>query len=302
MKSAIATTHGKAILIGEHSVVYDQTALALPIQNLNVTVKLTPIEGDASIINSPSLNLKAPISTIETDHPGLFYLLTQFTCDHAFEATYTSNIPTERGLGSSAATSLATIEALNDYLDLKLPFEEQLSYANHAEELNHGSASGLDIATVCRDKLVYFDHGHCQFVDQKLGAHLVIADSGILGNTKKAVALVKEHYQSGRGQQEIAKLTHLVEQTKVLWQKHAVKQLGTVFTQAQTALSNLNVSHPVLDQLIQTANRHGSLGSKLSGGGLGGIMISLADTRQTAERISQALKQAGAKNTWIEEI
>ncbi|WP_162257578.1 mevalonate kinase [Holzapfeliella floricola] len=302
MKSATATTHGKAILIGEHSVVYDKTALALPIQNLNVTVRLTPINGNTSYIKSANINLDAPISTIEAKHPGLFYLLTHFESHQAFEATYISNIPTERGLGSSAATSLATIKALNDALALELSFDEQTAYANHAEELNHGSASGLDIATVCRDRLVYFDHGHCEFINQTLGAHLVIADSGVLGNTKKAVSLVKQQYQSSIGKAYIDDLTQLVKQTKALWQKQDIKKLGIVFNKAQTVLSQLQVSHPIIDQLIHTANVHGSLGSKLSGGGLGGIVISLAENGQTAEKISQALRLAGAKNTWIEEI
>ncbi|WP_242491531.1 hypothetical protein [Holzapfeliella floricola] len=75
MKSATATTHGKAILIGEHSVVYDKTALALPIQNLNVTVRLTPINGNTSYIKSANINLDAPISTIEAKHPGLFLFI-----------------------------------------------------------------------------------------------------------------------------------------------------------------------------------------------------------------------------------
>ncbi|WP_207233247.1 hypothetical protein [Holzapfeliella floricola] len=44
------------------------------------------------------------------------------------------------------------------------------------------------------------------------------------------------------------------------------------------------MSHPIIDQLIHTANVHGSLGSKLSGGGLGGIVISLAENGQTAEK------------------
>lgn len=36
-KKISITTHGKVILIGEHSVVYGKDALALPIKALNIT-------------------------------------------------------------------------------------------------------------------------------------------------------------------------------------------------------------------------------------------------------------------------
>ncbi|MEN4337193.1 mevalonate kinase, partial [Streptococcus pyogenes] len=46
--------------------------------------------------------------------------------------------------------------------------------------------------------------------------------------------------------------------------------------------------------------RAGALGAKMTGGGLGGCMIALADTKDMAEKISHRLKEEGAVNTWIQ--
>ena len=40
----------------------------------------------------------------------------------------------------------------------------------------------------------------------------------------------------------------------------------------------------------------------MSGGGLGGCIIALASTKSDAEKISKALKEGGAVQTWIEKL
>ena len=67
-----------------------------------------------------------------------------------------------------------------------------MEITNHAEMINHGKASGLDAATVNSDYLVFFNKqdGPKQ-LSQKLGATLLIMDTGELGNTKVAVQSVK---------------------------------------------------------------------------------------------------------------
>ena len=40
----------------------------------------------------------------------------------------------------------------------------------------------------------------------------------------------------------------------------------------------------------------------MSGGGLGGCIIALAQTKAQAEKISKALTEGGAVQTWIEKL
>lgn len=68
----------------------------------------------------------------------------------------------------------------------------------------------------------------------------------------------------------------------------------------QSLLEKLTISNDFLNLLIQTAKDTGALGAKLTGGGRGGCMIALAQTKTKAQEISQALEDAGAAETWIQ--
>ena len=54
----------------------------------------------------------------------------------------------------------------------------------------------------------------------------------------------------------------------------------------------LGVSHPMLEKLIEAARSSGAFGAKLSGGGMGGIMLALVDS-ETKQRVADAIKEAG---------
>jgi mevalonate kinase len=60
-----------------------------------------------------------------------------------------------------------------------------------------------------------------------------------------------------------------------------------------TLLSQLGVSSPQLNMLVEAAHRTGALGGKLSGGGRGGCMIALVE-EETRDDVRRALLGAGA--------
>ena len=69
-------------------------------------------------------------------------------------------------------------------------------------------------------------------------------------------------------------------------------------TQIKALLGKLGISTETLDGLVSAATDAGALGTKLTGGGLGGCVLALASTDEDAERISRALRDAGAARTW----
>ena len=73
-------------------------------------------------------------------------------------------------------------------------------------------------------------------------------------------------------------------------------------TKAHAHLQAIGVSIDVSDQLVKLSLGNGALGAKMSGGGLGGCIIALASTKADAEKISNALKEGGAVQTWIEKL
>ena len=67
---------------------------------------------------------------------------------------------------------------------------------------------------------------------------------------------------------------------------------------AQEQLDLLGVSDEGINHLVMTARKCGAFGAKLTGGGRGGCMIAITDTKEKAEQIARELKMQGAKAVW----
>lgn len=301
MHQAQGTAHGKIILMGEHSVVYHQPAIALPFFSVEVITSIQPsqeltLECDfyqGTVAKMPEL-LKSLQTTIHTclDRLG------QTEANIAIQIQ--STIPIERGMGSSAAVAVATTRAIYRYFNHHLPQSELLAIVDIAEHIAHGNPSGLDALMTSSDIAYRFvkDEGMSP-LQSHLDAYLVIADTGETGQTKEAVQAVKQLIDQPHYQHIIQKLGHYAEEASQCLYHNQAEKLGQFMTQAQQCLRELTVSSPKLDYFVATALQNGALGAKLTGGGRGGCMIALAATKSAAEKIERALLQAKARKTWI---
>lgn len=295
--------HGKVILIGEHAVVYGYDALALPIMSLQIKATVEP----SSQMWLDTARYHGPFFTAPDEYDGLKYVVktmrVKANSSEPLKITYTGEIPTERGLGSSATVALATTRALNQYFALNLAEEEIMAITNHAETINHGKASGLDAATVNSTSLVFFNQKMGpKTLNAQLGATLLIMDTGELGSTKEAVNQVHTQMELDPAKKQmIAQLGQLATATKTAWLNQQQVEVGHIFNQAQAILQAFGLATTKIDQLQKLALANGALGFKLSGSGLGGIVIALCPNRETAEKIIAA-SQALIANSWIEEI
>lgn len=299
---AHGTAHGKLILIGEHAVVYQQPAIALPFQSTTVSVHISECSQGGTIscdyFTGP-IHQCASLAPIAT-------LLEQL-CDtlglvlSTLYIQITSTIPTAKGMGSSAAVACAIVRALYQWVDVDIPHTTLMTWINVSEQLAHGSPSGIDAYVTATDMPVLYTKGYTPTpLTITLPGYLVVGDTGVKGSTKEAVASV-QHLMKHRSTtqhliQHMGYLTHQAAQALVSTNRAA---LGQVLTTAHHTLQQLNVSHPALDHLVTTALKAGALGAKLTGGGLGGCMIALVSCQEQAQYVACALSDAGAKDTWI---
>ncbi|UQS86614.1 mevalonate kinase [Nicoliella spurrieriana] len=305
-KEAIGKSHAKIILIGEHSVVYGHPAIAFPIDSIPMTVTISTITNGIRI-NSEFYkgSLKeAPVNLL-----GIKRLI-EAVCKKLatgpvnIQINFTSEIPSERGMGSSAAVSIALIKSLYNYFEAPLTKQEMFELSTIEETITHGNPSGIDTATVSSEAPVWFIHKQAPGpIKMNLDGYLIIADSGIRGQTDVAVNSVRQMVnQDQNARAAIGNLGQLTTETKATLEKNDLNHLGTLLNHAQQQLDYLGINIPRTEHLIQVANRSGSLGSKLTGSGLGGCIIALADNHASALKIANALENAGAVNTWIETL
>ncbi|WHZ32241.1 mevalonate kinase [Desemzia incerta] len=304
---AIGRATGKIILMGEHAVVYGEPSLAIPFPKATIQTTVTQSTGPITVdcIYHKGLLTDVPerLSNLLTVVEISIKALKKDFKD--FSLKIDSSIPAERGMGSSAAVAVATVRALFNYFEQELTHEQLLELVNVSEVIAHGNPSGLDAAMTSGEQPLYYTKGK-PFVpfEMSVDAYLVVADTGIKGQTREAVgsiaALMKEHPEETMN--DIHQLGELADKAKTAIEENSPIDLGSYMHQAHLLLDKLGVSNEQLNQLVDAALANGALGAKLTGGGRGGCMIALADSETTAHQISDALRETGTSNTWIYQL
>ena len=286
----VGQAHSKIILIGEHAVVYGYPAISLPLLEVEVTCRVVPAAAPWRLFEEDTLSM-AVYASLEYLNIKAAYIRCQID----------SAIPEKRGMGSSAAISIAAIRAVFDYFEAELPYDVLEILVNRAEMIAHMNPSGLDAKTCLSDQPICFikNVGFKELV-MDLSAYLVIADPGVYGHTREAIQVVQS-----KGKDALPFLHALGELTqqaeKAINTKDAVF-LGEILTKAHGNLKEIGVSSSEADALVETALDHGALGAKMSGGGLGGCIIALVADYPQAQDLAERLEEKGAVQTWIESL
>ena len=296
MKRGIGKSHSKIILIGEHSVVYGYPAIAIPLKKIEI--ECTIEEAKSNFFYDETDTLSVAIFT------ALKYLKKE---NEKIKYKITSQIPQKRGMGSSAAVSIAAIRAIFDYFEEDLTDELLEKLVNTAEIVAHQTPSGLDAKTCLSDKAIKFiKNKEFSYIDLNLDAYLVIADTGIYGKTSEAIQSVKN--LGSKADIPLKKLGDLTdEMAKILTENSKSKsemidKAGKIMTKANTELGKLNITIEKTDLFVKTAIENGASGAKISGGGLGGCVIALAKNLEIVEKIKDGFTKCGAENIWVEKI
>lgn len=301
-KIAISDAHSKLILAGEHAVVYGKPAIAIPFP-----LKVTSIveKSNGSIIFESDI-YTGFISNMPVKLKGISNCIKE-TLKHLnkpeenLKIKIISSIPIGRGLGSSAAISISIVRSLFSFFKKRLTENELFSLVQIAENYAHGNSSGLDIMAILSKYPILFEKERGILpIKSKSSLYIVVADTGKTSDTRVAVGNVRKRYNLNpkNMQKSLDKIEEITIEIKKTLLNGNIKLLGKLLTDNHNELINIGVSDKDLNDLVKTALSSNALGAKLTGGGLGGCMIALANSPQHARLISNELIESGASQSW----
>ena len=310
----VASAPAKAILFGEHFVVYGVPAIVVAIE-LRARAFLEPRHDGVVHVKAPGLGLEGSFEPDGSFTPleggpdaekalrpvfkALEVVKQALGAGRSLGADLEirSEVPVAAGLGSSAAVAVASsggfLWSLKGKLDKQLIFEASLE----AEKLVHVSPSGVDPAISTYGGVVLYEKGKgIRKLDLRCPLELVIGDTGIKRSTGALVSAVREL----RDRRPVL-FSRLLESARelVLEALDALRSgdlmaLGDLMNINHGLLSAIGVSNMALEKLVHAAREAGALGAKLTGAGGGGCMIALVEEGRGAD-VAKAVEKAGGK-------
>ncbi|MBI1800439.1 MAG: mevalonate kinase, partial [Chloroflexi bacterium] len=191
----------KAILCGEHAVVYGRPAIGVPVTQVGAEAQAREGSGGVTIV-AEDLDQAWTLEELAPDHPvghivrATLRALDEDAAPNLF-LSVRSTIPIARGLGSGTALSTAIVRALADFYGARLSAAQVSALVFETEKLYHGTPSGVDNTIIAYEEPVYFVKGQTpQRLKVARPFRLVVADTGVPSETKTAVGEVRAAWQS----------------------------------------------------------------------------------------------------------
>jgi len=296
----------KIILFGEHSVVYGYPAIVAAISRRSfcqidnrtdneITVNLLDFKSQKSY---KILKLLKDYDENNNKFSSIVGIIQEFlkkiTVKSGFNVKIKSDIPIAAGLGSSASIHVSLVNALNNYFNLNLSKNEISDIAFTGEKDVHGNPSGIDNTIATFGGLLYYQNKQFTRFTIKRPITLIVSNTKIPRNTGDLVSGVRELYEKEKDNVEnlFQSIEKIVVQGKILLESSRIKDLGDLMNKNQEILKKIGVSNEKINELVEIALNNGALGSKLTGAGGGGCIISLTDENNEEELLNRLNKKA----------
>lgn len=279
----------KVILFGEYSMIFDATALMVPLKRFSAQWQFTDdLKASRAVASNGSLRKFCQYLTADA-------LLSQLVDAESFandldKGLYLpSNVPTGYGLGSSGTLVAAVFDRyakqrISDMMELKKIF-------GLMESFFHGSSSGIDPLQCYLSKpfMISAEKG-VELLDDgfmKKDIHICLIDTKIKSNTKPLVEFFKQQRQNkdylDRFQQQYVPQVRSCIASMVAGKKDAFFASLKQLTQGQFEFLRPMVTDNTMD--LFTADFDFHFGVKISGSGGGGYVLGFTDDVASASEL-----------------
>ena len=309
-----ASAPGKVILFGEHFVVHGTRAILAAI-NRRITVT-------SRITGEPTVSIRSDLGECEVDAgpppPGgggaappelrpFEFLARKMIGEFAgggggggragIRMEIESEIPRGAGLGSSSASCVAAACSVSRLFTAGHTRDDICRMAIEAERTIFENTSGADCTACAHGGVILYGRGAgFERIGPGPGMRLVISDSGIARSTGEVAARVARFRDRDpeRFGSICARESALIDRAVSLIRRGDHRALGEAMRENQRHLRDIRVSSGALEDMIRVADSC-SFGSKITGAGGGGCIVSMADAA-SAGRVAEALRGGGIRS------
>lgn len=321
MSHGNASAPAKVILFGEHFVVYGNPAILAAI-NKRISVNACTITHDEDKIvirsdigvageywHNGKFNALEGGSKTKTVLDPLYRAIRQILLKRnnknmGIEIVISSRVPPGMGLGSSAASCVATVAAVDSLFQKDPSRQKVCELAIESERLIHKRTSGADcyVSTFGGLMQYYSKSKSFKIIDTKGSLSLVVASTGIKHSTSDLVAGVKRFKDTHKILFEsLAKqASDICLQACTAIQSGKCDKIGELMNENQIILQQIGISHHKVDDIIDICNKAGAIGAKITGAGGGGAIIALASSKQESTKIASHVNAAGYQSFEVE--
>ena len=270
------STPGKIILIGEHTVVYGFPAILTAIsRRLYVTVRSTK-KTKSSKDNPKIINANVKDNHLVRKSIEIFRENFKIEKLPPLEIEISTDIPLNRGLGSSASLSSAVIGALmKGVLNLWNPAKiNELSFI--AEKSQHTNPSGADNTIVTFGGLIWYRKEFeflksiwsLPIIQYKFPPFIFIDSGEPVETTGEMVISLGVLYKKQKKKMEEIFYSQETETKKMLWalKQNKIQDLQEAMENSEKNLEKMEIVGPSAKKIIGEIRKIGGV-AKVSGGG-----------------------------------
>ena len=295
--------YGKVILFGEHFVVYGLPAIASAISNHTLAIVEPGSKGLEFIDERPSVEgyKETKKQEIQRELDAITKVMSIDVAKTPLKITLTGNLKAASGIGASAALATSIARALSNHFDLKFNDAQINEVAFEAEKAGSGTPSGIDNTVSTFGGMISFEKNmkggknEIEHLKLKVPLRIVLASTGISQETKKVVEDMRRAKE--KNPEKFLKIFkdygHLYEEALDALAKGDLKKTGKFMSHNQKLLEEIGLSCPEIEELVETAVRHGALGAKLTGTGRGGLVMCLVDSEASQDKVFNAIRKKG---------
>jgi len=317
-----ASAPAKIILFGEHFVVYGNPAILAAIDKRISVHARTLLHHEGKIVIRSDIGVAGEYSDTGDRFCALeggakakaildplssavrLTLVGRNKGNIGIEINISSAAPPGIGLGSSAASCVATVAAVDLLFERSISRQHVCEIAIESEGQIHKRTSGADCYVSTFGGLMHYDGKSKIFqnIEAKGALPLVVASTGIKHNTSDLVAAVKRFKDENKTlfKSLAQQAREICSQAWTAIESGNIDRIGELMNENQIILQQIGISHERAHAIIDVCNEAGAIGAKVTGAGGGGAIIALGSNKLESMKIASHLKRAGYQSFEVE--